>query len=124
MPALALYWSDHEWNIHWSDEGDARAAFQLALDVASHLAGTPIAQPTAADLAALWREEQQLAGTVNAAGMQFPLSASSDSEGGQLSLESREGIFGTRYEELLSFLHEYARQRGVRIAAPYQEMTF
>ena len=137
MTALALYWSDNEWNVHWNAAADAHAAFRLAVDIASFLgnaqrvsyragerAAEGVPEDTADALTDLWRDEQQLEGSLTAAEMQFVISAITESGGGQLSLESRDGVFGTRFDELVAMLTEYARRRGIRIAAPLQDMSF
>lgn len=144
MTALVLWWYDPELNIHWNAAADSVVAFRLAIDIASELGGgansvsyrvkapweafAPVVQAApevaAAAIDDLWRSETQFEGSLTANESQYEISAVAEGDGGQLSLESSQGVFGARFDDLVGMLRRYANERNIRISAPLQRLSF
>ena len=143
MTQLELWWSDGELNVHWSAAADAVAAFRLVVHVASQLEGVAavtyqvkapwmdvakVAESSpamaGAAMSRLWERETQLEGSMRAGALEFGVSAIAEGTGGQLSLLTSEGLFGSRYARIVEILRGHAEEQGIRIHAPLQKMVF
>jgi hypothetical protein len=147
MPALVtqleLWWSDGELNVHWNAAVASVAAFRLVAYVASQLASAAavtyqvkapwmnVAQVAesspemaSAAMSGLWERESQLEGSLRAGTSEYEISAVTVGEGGQLSLLTSEGIFGSRYDHIVEILRRHAQEQAIRIHAPLQKLVF
>lgn len=140
ITTVQVFWSDEELNAHWFSAPGSAAAFGLAVRIAAELAGAETVsyrvtvpqersiegppELAAASIHALWLREQLIDGTLLAGDAEYPLSAVTESGGGQLSLDSPEGIFGSRFDDVAAIMKQYAEDRGVRILAPLQQLSF
>jgi hypothetical protein len=143
MTQLELWWSDGELNVHWVAAADSAAAFRLVVHVASRLAsvaaiGYQVKAPwmqvaqvaesspemASAAMSRLWERETQLEGSVRAGASEYGISAITEGTGGQLSLLTSEGVFGSHYDRIVEIVRGHAEQQGIRIHAPLQKMVF